>query len=305
MVEAERRVERGIAVPRAFGVEHDGPFGPSRMFFGLTSPCTRAVASSPCARKARAAARRDRVPDGRREQIRLEADRVEDRVGCERRPQSSASPALAACSRAMIDADCGRDRSVRDAVEQQALPDRVARRHRDSSSRKCLAQRRSRAASARCRDNASRAKLIHAHSYALRSTGACHSFATLSCGSAHLMQIERPGRSTRQMSDDTPPVSGVHVAASPAAQALPARGMRAAADQASARRVIGQAARAPAMPAYGARACSSMRSSWLYFATVLDVRSEPILIWPAAVPTARSAMNASSVSPDRAETIVA
>ena len=46
-----------------------------------------------------------------------------------------------------------------------------------------------------------------------------------------------------------------------------------------------------------------MRSNWLYFATVLDVRSDPTLIWPAEAPTARSAMNASSVSPDRADTI--
>src|SRR6478752_4370127 len=66
------------------------------------------------------------------------------------------------------------------------------------------------------------AKLIHAHSYALRSTGAYHSFATLSRGSAHLMQIVRPGKSTRQMSDDTPPGSGVHVAQSPG-RASPAR----------------------------------------------------------------------------------
>ena len=33
--------------------------------------------------------------------------------------------------------------------------------------------------------------------------------------------------------------------------------------------------------------------------------AEPVLIWPAAVPTARSAMVESSVSPDRCEMIVA
>ena len=50
---------------------------------------------------------------------------------------------------------------------------------------------------------------------------------------------------------------------------------------------------------------SSMRSSWLY----LQIRSvrlaEPVLICPADVPTARSAIVESSVSPDRCEMIVA
>src|SRR5689334_18347804 len=45
--------------------------------------------------------------------------------------------------------------------------------------------------------------------------------------------------------------------------------------------------------------CSSMRRSWLYFA-IRSVRlAEPVLIWPAPVPTARSAMKVSSVSPER------
>src|SRR5437773_9440158 len=39
-----------------------------------------------------------------------------------------------------------------------------------------------------------------------------------------------------------------------------------------------------AAPAKDAPECSSMRSSWLYFATVLEVRNDPILIWPAAEP---------------------
>ena len=45
--------------------------------------------------------------------------------------------------------------------------------------------------------------------------------------------------------------------------------------------------------------CSSMRSNWLY----LQIRSvrerEPVFIWPAPVPTARSAIKESSVSPLR------
>ena len=46
-----------------------------------------------------------------------------------------------------------------------------------------------------------------------------------------------------------------------------------------------------------------MRSSWLYFAT-RSVRDRlPVLIWPAFVATARSAMNVSSVSPERCEMI--
>src|SRR4029453_11004979 len=41
-----------------------------------------------------------------------------------------------------------------------------------------------------------------------------------------------------------------------------------------------------------------MRSSWLYFATRSVRLAEPVLICPALVATARSAIVASSVSPD-------
>ena len=44
-----------------------------------------------------------------------------------------------------------------------------------------------------------------------------------------------------------------------------------------------------------------MRSSWLYLATRSERDSEPVLIWPAFVPTAMSAIVASSVSPERCE----
>ena len=50
---------------------------------------------------------------------------------------------------------------------------------------------------------------------------------------------------------------------------------------------------------------SSMRSSWLYLQTRSVRLAEPVLIWPAAVPTARSAIVESSVSPERCEMIVA
>ena len=52
----------------------------------------------------------------------------------------------------------------------------------------------------------------------------------------------------------------------------------------------------------GRRARSSMRSSWLYFAMRSVRLAEPVLIWPAPVATARSAINGSSVSPERCET---
>ena len=42
-----------------------------------------------------------------------------------------------------------------------------------------------------------------------------------------------------------------------------------------------------------------MRSNWLYLATRSLRLIEPVLIWPALVPTAMSAMVASSVSPER------
>ena len=44
-----------------------------------------------------------------------------------------------------------------------------------------------------------------------------------------------------------------------------------------------------------------MRRSWLYLAMRSERESEPVLIWPALVPTAMSAMVESSVSPERCE----
>jgi hypothetical protein len=44
-----------------------------------------------------------------------------------------------------------------------------------------------------------------------------------------------------------------------------------------------------------------MRSSWLYLAMRSLRDALPVLIWPTLVATARSAMVASSVSPDRWE----
>src|SRR5215217_2782613 len=46
---------------------------------------------------------------------------------------------------------------------------------------------------------------------------------------------------------------------------------------------------------------SSIRSSWLYFASRSERDSEPVLICPQFVATARSAMVASSVSPERCD----
>ena len=44
-----------------------------------------------------------------------------------------------------------------------------------------------------------------------------------------------------------------------------------------------------------------MRSSWLYLAVRSERLAEPVLIWPAHVATARSAIVVSSVSPERWE----
>mmetsp|Transcript_25430 Transcript_25430/g.40664 ORF Transcript_25430/g.40664 Transcript_25430/m.40664 type:complete len:389 (-) Transcript_25430:289-1455(-) len=46
-----------------------------------------------------------------------------------------------------------------------------------------------------------------------------------------------------------------------------------------------------------------MRSSWLYLARRSERQGAPVLIWPVARPTARSAMYESSVSPDRWDVI--
>src|SRR3989344_1148611 len=47
---------------------------------------------------------------------------------------------------------------------------------------------------------------------------------------------------------------------------------------------------------------SSMRSSRLYLAVLSERAGAPNLLWPASNPTTRSAMNASSVSPERWDT---
>src|SRR6266540_7494089 len=59
-------------------------------------------------------------------------------------------------------------------------------------------------------------------------------------------------------------------------------------------------------PAYRAESpkASSMRSSWLYFAVRSERAGAPVLICPAPVATARSAIVASSVSPERCEITV-
>src|SRR5580704_524139 len=46
---------------------------------------------------------------------------------------------------------------------------------------------------------------------------------------------------------------------------------------------------------------SSILSNWLYFAIRSVLDADPVLIWPAPVATAKSAMKVSSVSPDRCE----
>ena len=56
-------------------------------------------------------------------------------------------------------------------------------------------------------------------------------------------------------------------------------------------------------PGYSAFApsCSSMRSSWLYFATRSERAGAPVLICPVPSATARSAIVESSVSPERCD----
>ena len=58
-----------------------------------------------------------------------------------------------------------------------------------------------------------------------------------------------------------------------------------------------------ALPGYLAASPSqpSMRSNWLYLAMRSLRDRDPVLIWPALVATARSAMVTSSVTPERCE----
>src|SRR3954471_20452028 len=62
-------------------------------------------------------------------------------------------------------------------------------------------------------------------------------------------------------------------------------------------------ARKTVRPGYSASppSASSMRSSWLYFATRSERDGAPVLIWPQPVATARSAIVVSSVSPERCD----
>jgi hypothetical protein len=61
----------------------------------------------------------------------------------------------------------------------------------------------------------SAAKHNHCHSYELRLAGASQVPGTLSLGKARLTQVLRPGKSTRQISDEMPPVIGIQCATSP------------------------------------------------------------------------------------------
>ena len=47
-----------------------------------------------------------------------------------------------------------------------------------------------------------------------------------------------------------------------------------------------------------------MRNNWLYLATLSDLAKEPVFIWFEFVPTAKSAIKVSSLSPDLWEIIV-
>ena len=47
-----------------------------------------------------------------------------------------------------------------------------------------------------------------------------------------------------------------------------------------------------------------MRINWLYLATLSDLAKDPVFIWFELVPTAKSAINVSSLSPDLCEIIV-
>ena len=49
---------------------------------------------------------------------------------------------------------------------------------------------------------------------------------------------------------------------------------------------------------------SSIRINWLYLATLSDLAKNPVLIWLELVPTAKSAIKVSSLSPDLCEIIV-
>src|SRR6184192_1868545 len=134
-------------------------------------------------------------------------------------------------------------------------------------------------------------------------------------GGGHAEHLRRTRRSLRRQAPAQPGPGGFHVAgAAPrpfgtAARCGPARPGSAAAVAAAARPPPVRHGSQPSAlnrgkassPAYRAASprVSSMRSSWLYLAIRSPRAGAPVLIWPTPVATARSAMNVSSVSPER------
>ena len=132
MVQAERNVKGRIAPPRAFGVEQDRTLGPIRMFFGLTSPCTRASDGAGRPDEIFERRRDVRVPPRGCHQVRLEADVEEDRVGRERGGQFRPRGGMRV-DPSQHGTDRTRDLRIGPALAQQLLPQRVDGRADNSS----------------------------------------------------------------------------------------------------------------------------------------------------------------------------
>ena len=179
-----------------------------RMFFGLTSPWTSATACA-CVVATRRAQRRRQVGMALRggQQVGLEPDVEEDRVGRELRREFGARRRVAVDARQHA-ADRARGRRVARGRRAGSASTAGSRSAAGSSSRARPDRGAGRAPAARSPGGPALATCIQRASYRLRSIGACQSAATRSLGSARLAQTGPCAVSMRQMSDDTPPVSG-------------------------------------------------------------------------------------------------
>ena len=183
------------------------------MFFGLTSPCTRATRWRGVALREppRALPRRSGCRAAVQCQVGLEPERQEDRVGVE---VSGIDPDGGGVKLRQSPADRAGKCRIGISPAQPGLPDRVGVRrqigHREQPRLAVLGQDRRRRGGNRAPGLAQPGRL---GGVALDS-GARQSAATLSLASARLTTNTRCLASTSQISDATPPVSGRNCAGS-------------------------------------------------------------------------------------------
>jgi hypothetical protein len=230
VIEAESEVERWVAVPGALRVQKHGTVWPAQDILWTHVAVYQSELGIDGVVDERPQLRSAVGVDTRCcREVRLEPDREEDVVGGKRRGH-----VVAPCGVGVYESDAPADfrgeSRIDDAIAQLLFPHRILRGrevfHNEHTRVGVLPEdaRHSRAGTI---EDALR---IHSPSKRLRSTGACQSALTLSLGNARLMHTGPRARSTRTMSEETPPVSDVMWGFSPEGS----RPMRASVDRNSA-----------------------------------------------------------------------